>query len=95
MDKTINCHGYECTIQETEEGYTINIKGDKEKIKARVEMMEAYLNFKEKAAAAGFSGHHPRNPHKAMGEAFFSHVHAHLKVMHDKECQTKDSQEKA
>ena len=46
---------YEYSVIETEEGYAVNIKGDKEEIKAKLEAIKAYFEFKKKAKAAGFT----------------------------------------
>jgi hypothetical protein len=98
MDKTIQCHGFELAIQETEDGYSINIKGDKEKLKAKVEFIEAYFNYKEKARAAGihghFHGHFHGHHHKSLeGSSFLSHLHAHIRAMHEKKAGNSKEQE--
>lgn len=80
-NKSMKFHGFECSIQELEDGYAINIKGDKEKLKAKLELIEAYLNYREKAKAAGFSGH----GHHSCKGGFLGHVHEHFKAMHKKQ----------
>jgi hypothetical protein len=59
------------TFVENEEGFTVNIKGDKEKLRAKLEAFEAYLNFREKAKKAGFE--HPGSD---------SPIHQFFKAMH-------------
>ena len=78
QNKEFECHGFKCCIEELEDGYRIDIKGDKEKIKAKVEFIEAFLNYREKAKAAGVEIH----PHKSHGGHFLGHLHQHLKTMH-------------
>lgn len=76
---------YKLSIEETEEGYAVHIKGDKDKIKAKLEALEAYHTFRQKAKAAGFdqcgshAGHHGHH-------GFFSMIQKHLQAFH-KHCQ--------
>ncbi|QGG48748.1 hypothetical protein [Heliorestis convoluta] len=56
-EKKKSCSPWEFSIKETEEGFTINIKGDKERLKARREAIEAFKEFQTKAKKAGF--YHP------------------------------------
>ena len=59
------------TFEEIEEGFTVTLKGDKEKLRAKLEAFEAFLNFKEKAKQAGFE-------HPGSG----SPIHQFIKAMH-------------
>lgn len=81
-DKDFN---FEYAVQETEAGFTIEFKGDKEKLRPKLEAFEAFLNFHQKAKAAGFGGGHR---HHCKG-GFMSNLHSHLKAMH-KEHHDKD-----
>ena len=61
------------SFEETEEGFIIKLEGaDKEKLKAKLEALEAYINYREKAAQAGFG------PHGAPGI-----VHSFFKTMYE------------
>lgn len=71
------CHNVNFSIEETEDGYAIHIKGDKEKIKAKLEAMEAYRNYKVKAKEAGIGFH-------GFSSKFFSHLHDHFKEAHQR-----------
>ncbi|MCB8814992.1 hypothetical protein [Desulfosporosinus shakirovi] len=62
---------FKFTFEENEEGYTVNLKGDKEKLRAKLEAFEAFLNFREKAKQAGFDHHGSESP-----------VHQFFKAMH-------------
>lgn len=42
------------TFEENEEGFIVTLKGDKEKLRSKLEAFEAFLNFREKAKQAGF-----------------------------------------
>lgn len=88
-------HGF--SIEETEDGYAIHIKGDKEKIKAKLEAIEAYHEFRRKAKAAGFTGHghHGFGPQKDNG--FFSLIHKHMMAFHGQhqKCQADAVKEEA
>jgi hypothetical protein len=60
MDSEDKC-GKFFSIEETDDGYTVHIKGDKAKLKAKIEALEAYVEYRKKAKAAGFGpmhGHH-------------------------------------
>lgn len=59
------------TFEENEEGFTVTLKGDKEKLRAKLEAFEAYLNFREKAKQAGFDHQGTHSP-----------MHQFFKVMH-------------
>lgn len=69
------CHQFNYSIEETEDGFNIHITGDKEKIKAKLEAMEAYHNYRQKAKAAGIGFH-------GLSNKFFDRVHNHLKEIH-------------
>ncbi|HEX3032367.1 MAG TPA: hypothetical protein VHS59_09025 [Bacillota bacterium] len=71
-------HGpYKFSVEETEEGYAIHVKGDKEKLKAKLEALEAYQTYREKAKAAGLSHHHGHGHH-----GLFSMLHKHMQAFH-------------
>ncbi len=69
---------YEISLEETEEGYALHFKGDKEKLKTRLEAFEAYRNFRQKAKAAGFSHCHGHSGHRG----FFAMLHKHFQAVH-------------
>ncbi|KAB2953076.1 hypothetical protein F9B85_07375 [Heliorestis acidaminivorans] len=56
-EKKKSCSPWEFSIKETDEGFSINIKGDKDRLKARREAIEAFKEFQQKARKAGF--YHP------------------------------------
>ncbi|MBM7866436.1 hypothetical protein GTO89_06960 [Heliobacterium gestii] len=56
-EQTKTLGAWEFSIKETEDGFTINIKGDKERLRAKREAIEAFKEFQRKARKAGF--HHP------------------------------------
>lgn len=80
----MHCKGtdfpYEISLQETEEGYAVHIKGDKEKLKAKLEAMKAYHDFRVKAKAAGLGHGHVHGHFGHHG--VFSLIHKHLKAVH-------------
>ncbi|MBC9784229.1 hypothetical protein H1S01_06860 [Heliobacterium chlorum] len=49
-----SCGSWEFSFKETEDGFTINIKGDKERLRAKREAIEAFKEFQSKAKKAGF-----------------------------------------
>ncbi|EGW36954.1 hypothetical protein [Desulfosporosinus sp. OT] len=65
------------TYKETEEGFTVLLKGDKDKLRMKLEAFEAFLNFKEKAKQAGFEHHGSGSP-----------IHQFLKTMHQHHAST-------
>lgn len=69
---------YKFSVEETEDGYAIRVKGDKEKLKAKLEAMEAYRNFREKAREAGFHHHRGQN----CDHGFFALIHKHMQAFH-------------
>lgn len=66
--------GYKISLEEAEDGYKVYIKGDKEKLKVKLEAMEAYLNYQEKARAAGMPVGHKMFPGPMM---HMMHGHGH------------------
>ncbi|HEX3033046.1 MAG TPA: hypothetical protein VHS59_12580 [Bacillota bacterium] len=66
------------SVEETEDGYAIHIKGDKEKLKAKLEAVEAYKVFREKALAAGL--HHHRC---GRSGGLLSLIHKHIQAVHE------------
>ena len=79
-------HDMKFSFEEAEDGYVIHIKGDKEKIKAKLEALEAYRNYREKAKAAGIGFH-------GAGHKFFNHLHDHFKAFNKKKhcCHTEET----
>lgn len=69
---------YKFSVEETEEGYAIHFKGNKEKLKARLEALEAYHRFREKARAAGFNHHSSHN----CDRGFLALIHKHIQAFH-------------
>ena len=67
---------FKFTYEENEEGFTVTLKGDKEKLRAKLEAFEALLNFKEKAKQAGFEHHGSSSP-----------IHEFFKAMHNHHAQ--------
>lgn len=67
----MNLENIKFTFEENEEGFTVTLKGDKEKLRAKLEAFEAFLNFREKAKQAGFE--HPGSD---------SPIHQFFKAMH-------------
>ncbi|MCO1603294.1 hypothetical protein [Desulfosporosinus nitroreducens] len=67
----MSLENFKFTFEENEEGYTVNLKGDKEKLRAKLEAFEAFLNFREKAKQAGFDHHGSESP-----------IHQFFKAMH-------------
>jgi len=61
------------SFEENEEGFTVTLKGDKEKLRAKLEAFEAFLNFREKAKQAGFE--HPGS--NSSIHQFFKAMHKH------------------
>lgn len=69
----------EFSFEENEEGFTVTLKGDKEKLRAKLEAFEAFLNFREKAKQAGFEHPGSNSPFhqffKAMHKRHGHHGH--------------------
>ena len=87
----MNSENIKFTFEEIEDGYTVTLKGDKEKLKAKLEAFEAFLNFREKAKHAGFGHHgsdspfhqffkamHKNHAHHAQGEHGHCAHHGHF-----------------
>jgi len=68
----MSLENFKFTYEENEEGYTVTLKGNKEKLRSKLEAFEAFLNFKEKAMEAG-CGHHGSS----------SPIHQFFKTMHN------------
>ena len=64
------------TFEENEEGFTVTLKGDKEKLRAKLEAFEAFLNFREKAKQAGFE-HSSGSPIHEFFKTMHKHHHGH------------------
>ena len=64
------------SFEENEEGFTVTLKGDKEKLRAKLEAFEAFLNFREKAKQAGFEHPGSNSPIHQFFKAMHKH-HAH------------------
>lgn len=69
---------YEVSLEETQDGYAVHFKGDKEKLKARLEVLEAYHNFRQKAKAAGLVHCHGHFGHQGI----LAMIHKHIKAVH-------------
>ena len=50
--------GFKFALDEVEDGFRVHVKGDKEAIRPKLEAMEAWLNYQEKARAAGWHSEH-------------------------------------
>ncbi|MDT3698707.1 MAG: hypothetical protein RO469_04700 [Thermincola sp.] len=72
---------YTFSVEETEEGYSIHVKGDKEELKAKLEAMEAFWNFREKAKAAALNHHHRHHHRHHCGHGFRSLIHKHIEMV--------------
>ena len=72
----MSLENFNFTFVENEEGFTVTLKGDKEKLRAKLEAFEAFLNFKEKAKQAGFEHHGSASPIHQFFKAMHKH-HAH------------------
>lgn len=67
---------FKFTFEENEEGFTVTLKGDKAKLRAKLEAFEAFLNFKEKAKQAGCEHSEGASPIHQFFKAMHKH-HAH------------------
>ncbi|SPF41591.1 conserved hypothetical protein [Candidatus Desulfosporosinus infrequens] len=67
----MSLENFKFTYEENEEGFTVTLKGDKAKLRAKLEAFEAFLNFAEKAKQAGCEHHGGSSP-----------LHEFLKTMH-------------
>lgn len=72
----MSLESFKFTYEENEEGFTVTLKGDKEKLRAKLEAFEAFLNFKEKVQQAGFEHHGSSSPIHQFFKAMHKH-HAH------------------
>ena len=72
---------YQFSVEETEDGFIVNITGDKEALKPKLEAFEAFINFRQKAQAAGFGGHHHGQGHCG---GMLGLMRKHFKAMHKK-----------
>ena len=72
----MSLENFKFTYEENEEGFTVTLKGDKEKLRAKLEAFEAFLNFKEKAKQAGCEAHGSSSPIHQFFKAMHQH-HAH------------------
>ncbi|MDR3601614.1 MAG: hypothetical protein P4L49_14230 [Desulfosporosinus sp.] len=70
----MSLENFKFTYEENEEGFTVTLKGNKEKLRAKLEAFEAFLNFKEKAKQAGWDHH--GNSSSSIHE-FFKSMHNH------------------
>lgn len=73
----MNLENFSFTFEENEEGYTVMLKGDKEKLKSKLEAFEAFLNFREKAKNAGWEHHGEESPLHSFMRAMHKHHGAH------------------
>jgi len=77
----MNFENINFTFEEIEEGFTVTLKGDKEKLRAKLEAVEAFINFREKAKEAGFGHQGSDSPihqfFKAMHKHHASHCGGH------------------
>lgn len=73
------------SFEENEEGFTVTLKGDKAKLRARLEAFEAFLNFQEKAKEAGHFG--GASIHEFLKSLHHRHAHhMHGEHGHDGHC---------
>lgn len=79
---------FEYTMEEVEDGYVIKVKGDKEKIKAKIDAIHAFFDFKKKAKKAGMI---PEKGH--CRTKIMTHVHEHFKRAHKGHCDCKTNPE--
>lgn len=81
-----DCGGFKLSIEEVDDGFKLFVKGDKEIIKPKLEAMEAYLNYQQKAKAAGWDIGHKHGFMTGRGHGCHG-VHGHgmgLGMGHDK-----------
>ncbi len=77
----MSLENFKFTYEENEEGFTVTLKGDKEKLSAKLEAFEAFLNFAEKAKQAGCEHHGGGSPIHEFLKAMHKH-HAHHSEEH-------------
>ncbi len=51
----LGCGDFRVSLEEVDDGFKVYIVGDKEVLRPKLEAMEAYLNFQQKAKAAGWN----------------------------------------
>lgn len=73
----MSLENFSFTFEENEEGYTVTLKGDKEKLKSKLEAFEAFLNFREKAKNAGWEHIGGESPMHSFMRAMHKHHGAH------------------
>lgn len=69
----MSLENFSFAFEENEEGYTVTLKGDKEKLKRKLEAFEAFLNFHEKAKNAGLEHHVGESPMHSFMRAMHKH----------------------
>ena len=77
------CCDFTLEVTETEEGYRVELKGDKEQLKAGVEAIKALISFWTEAHAAGCTCHpcgYGFPP--AFAHAFRHHAGHHMRGHH-------------
>ncbi len=72
----MSLENFKFTFEENEDGFTVTLKGDKEKLRAKLEAFEAFLNFREKAKQASYAHHDSESPIHQFFRAMHKH-HAH------------------
>lgn len=68
-------YGYNILLEEVDDGFKVHIKGDKEVLRPKLEAIEAWMNYQEKAKAAGW-----HTGHKFWPGFHGMHGHGHDKV---------------
>ncbi len=56
------CGGFNFSLEEVEDGFKVYIRGDKDALRPKLEAIQAYLNYQEKAKAAGWHTGHKHWP---------------------------------
>lgn len=73
----MSLENFSFSFEENEEGFTVTLKGDKEKLRRKLEAFEAFLNFREKAKNAGWEHHGEESPMHSFIRAMHKHHGAH------------------
>lgn len=73
----MSLENFSFAYEENEEGYTVTLKGDKEKLKSKLEAFEAFLNFREKAKNAGWEHQDEESPLHSFMRAMHKHHGTH------------------
>lgn len=73
------CCDYTLEVTETEEGFRVELKGDKEQLKAGVEAIKALANCWTEAHAAGCCHPHGFGFPPAFAHAFWHHARHHFR----------------